>query len=61
VGYLAGEVFQVVCPRAADNDGIVQWESTDSADSELLYGESMQSSAFFTEKKTLRTNPQTAH
>jgi hypothetical protein len=50
-----------VCPRAADNDGIVQWESTDSADSELLYGESMQSSAFFTEKKTLRTNPQTAH
>jgi hypothetical protein len=26
--YLAGEIFQVVCPRAADDDGIIQREGT---------------------------------
>jgi hypothetical protein len=25
---LAGNIFQIVCPRAADRDGVVQWEST---------------------------------
>jgi hypothetical protein len=25
---LAGDIFQIVRPRIADDDGIVQWEST---------------------------------
>ena len=28
VGNLAGDALQVMCPRAADDDGVVQWEST---------------------------------
>jgi hypothetical protein len=28
VGNLAGDVLQIMSPRAADDDGIVQWEST---------------------------------
>jgi hypothetical protein len=28
VGNLAGDVLQVVCPRSADDDGVIQWEGT---------------------------------
>jgi hypothetical protein len=28
MGNLAGDVFQVMCPRTADDDGVIQWEGT---------------------------------
>jgi hypothetical protein len=28
MGNIAGDVLQVMSPRAADDDGVIQWEST---------------------------------